>query len=140
MALPAIPIISGVVGLFKMGGELFKNWQDRKLIKAQGRIDIEKAKVNHNIKLAEAGQLADIVADQTIIESMSFTWKDEYLTLLFTIPAILCFIPGMADYAREGFEILATMPAWYQILLVLVAASGLGLRKFVDAVLAKLGA
>lgn len=138
MALPAIPIISGIVSLFKMGGGLFTNWQERKLIKAKGKLAIETAKVEHDITMAEQGLIADIQADKSIIDQMSFTWKDEYLTLLFTIPAVLAFIPGMADYAKAGFEALKEMPMWYQILLILVAASGLGLRKFVEVLIAKL--
>lgn len=138
MALPAIPIISGAIGLFKMCGELFANWQKKKLIRAEGKLRIEEAKVNSNIKLAETDQLADIEADKTIIEQMAFTWKDEYLTIIFTVPAVLVFFPGMADYVKEGFLALKETPTWYQILLVLVAASGLGLRKFVDSLLSKL--
>lgn len=132
MALPAIPIISGIIGLFKMGGELFRNWQDKKLIQAQAKVEIEKAKAKSEINLAEQGQLADIQADKSIIDQMSFTWKDEYLTIIFTMPAILVFVPGLAPHIERGFEVLAGLPQWYQILLILVAASGLGLRKFID--------
>lgn len=138
MALPAIPIISGIVSLFKMGGGLFSNWQKRKLIKAEGKLAIDKAKVDHNISMAEAGLLADIQADKSIIDQMSFTWKDEYLTLLFTLPAIMVFIPPLQDTAKEGFTILEELPMWYQVMLVLVAASGLGLRKFIEGVLTKI--
>lgn len=139
MPLPAIPIISGIVSLVKMGGQLFKNWQDKKLIQAQAKVEIEIARAKSNINLAEQGQLADITADKSIIDQMAFTWKDEYLTLIFTLPAILVFIPGMADHVGYGFDVLSRLPNWYQYMLILVAASGLGLRKFIDALLAKMG-
>lgn len=137
-----IPIISGAVSivksLFGAGTDAIKGWSERKTMKAQHKINLEAVKQNHEITMAAAGQLADIQADVSTISQMSLTWKDEYLTLIFTIPAILAFIPGMADIVKDGFTALKETPQWYQALLILVAASGLGLRKFVDGLMNKL--
>ncbi len=56
------------------------------------------------------------------------SWKDEYALLIVTIPFIMCFIPGFAEYARAGFDNLSSMPEWYQNLVILALASSLGLK------------
>ena len=43
-------------------------------------------------------------------------------------PAILVFIPGMKDYVKEGFEILNTLPEWYQYLLFIAISASFGIK------------
>jgi hypothetical protein len=38
------------------------------------------------------------------------------------------FIPGMRDYVKEGFEILATLPDWYQYLLYIAISASFGIK------------
>jgi hypothetical protein len=59
------------------------------------------------------------------------SFKDEWLTLLFSIPLILCFIPSAVPYVKEGFAVLEEMPDWYQYLLSLVVACSFGVRSAV---------
>ncbi len=40
-------------------------------------------------------------------------WKDEYLVLLWSLPSIMNFIPGLQPYAEQGFENMANAPEWY---------------------------
>lgn len=41
-------------------------------------------------------------------------WKDELWAVLLALPFLLCFIPGLQAYAKEGFSILSHVPPWYQ--------------------------
>lgn len=42
-------------------------------------------------------------------------WSDEVWTVALAAPFMLCFIPGLQAYAKEGFFILsAYVPEWYQ--------------------------
>lgn len=59
------------------------------------------------------------------------SWKDEWLTLLFSIPLIMCFIPALVPYVKEGFAVLETMPGWYQYLLSVVVAASFGTRSVI---------
>ena len=54
------------------------------------------------------------------------SWKDEWLTLLFSIPLVLSFCGewGRAIVA-DGFTALAGMPQWYQIALELLLVQAL---------------
>ena len=55
-------------------------------------------------------------------------WKDEFALVVLLAPAILVFIPGMKEYVKEGFDILATLPEWYQYLLYIAISASFGIK------------
>lgn len=66
---------------------------------------------------------------ETILsEGMRYSWKDEYWTVVLSIPAIACFFPQAAPHIYEGFEILKTMPEFYQYWLGICVLTSFGLR------------
>ena len=56
------------------------------------------------------------------------SWKDEYLVVVLTLPAILVFVPSLTQHVREGFAVLETLPQWYQYLLFIAVTSSFGVR------------
>ena len=90
----------------------------------QGKMDNKKAEIegrNNAIqeKLKQSGTWDEIHA-----KNSGESWKDEWFTLLFSIPLVLAFIPSAVPYVEKGFIVLDLMPDWYkQALAVLVAAS-----------------
>ena len=66
------------------------------------------------------------------IEAMKGTqnsWKDEWITLLFSIPLILAFCGDWGnDIVARGFESLEVMPQWYQIALGGIVSASIGIR------------
>ena len=56
------------------------------------------------------------------------SWKDEWLVILFSIPLILSFIPGMEGVVANGFAQLDQMPEWYQYSLGVIVAASFGVR------------
>ena len=123
-------MISLIAGLATTVGSLFKNWQEKKKIVAAGKVEVAKAKVDGDIKRAQSQQDADNAYDLAANKGMKDSWKDEYWTLVLSIPAILCFIPGLADIVKNGFVVLATCPVWYQTCLVGAIAASFGLKSF----------
>lgn len=124
----SIPIISAGLKLFQTAGELFGNWQKRKLIKSQGKVDIERTKVEGEIKRMATLEEGEINYDVSAQEGMRFSWKDEWWTVLLSIPFIMCFIPPTQEYVARGFEVLRdSTPLWYQwaFLGAIVASFGL---------------
>lgn len=111
-------------------GALGRSWLDRRKIKAAGKIEIEKAKVEGKIKHVQT--LADAMAQQDLeaTKGMAGSWKDEYLIIVLTIPAILCFVPGAVDIVKDGFSALAMCPKWYQGCLVGAIAASFGIKGF----------
>jgi hypothetical protein len=83
----------------------------------KGKADANAAAAN--LKLVEAEAKATIM-----------TWKDEWLTILFSVPLILCFLPfEWAEQAvQNGFAALESMPDWYQYTLGVIVAASFGVR------------
>ncbi|MEK9955141.1 MAG: hypothetical protein VW577_07005 [Pelagibacteraceae bacterium] len=86
-----------------------------------------KAKAEANIMLKASD---DVAAWERIqAENSANSWKDEFLTVLLSIPLILCFIPGMVGSVEAGFAALETMPDWYQIAISVVIGSSFGVKQ-----------
>ena len=61
-------------------------------------------------------------------ESTKGSWKDELVTVVVLIPVILCFVPGMEEIVKNGFDRLSELPDWYQYLVFLVCSAALGIK------------
>ena len=99
----------------------------------KGKADAQAAAAN--LKLVEAEAKATIMKsaatseadwERLMAQGSQNSWKDEWLTILFSVPLILCFLPfEWAEQAvQNGFAALESMPDWYQYTLgVIVAAT-----------------
>jgi hypothetical protein len=124
-----IPLIPAIFGIIKTAGGLFSNWQERKRIVSEGKIKITQAQVEGKIKREQSIIDGDIQYDLAAQNQMATSWKDEYLTILLSIPFILCFVPGCAEYVGEGFKALKdNTPEWYQWAFLGVVVASFGLK------------
>ena len=86
------------------------------------------------IKLTEAEikkkQLTgEIDWDLAAIQATQNSWKDEWITLLFSIPLILAFCGDWGNsIVQAGFLALETMPTWYQYSLGGIVSASIGIR------------
>ena len=110
--------------------DLLKGWQERRKIALENEVALARAKTDAMIKMMETKQTADIAWENLSITNSG--WKDEDWTLVLSIPAIMCFFPGLAEYVRAGFEALSTCPEWYQWALGIAVGSAFGIRKFAE--------
>ena len=101
----------------------------------KGKVDKQKAKSTVEIAQAEAkaevmksAAMHDSKWELIMAEATKNSWKDELVTIVFLIPCILAFIPGMEDIVKSGFERLNELPEWYQYLLFLTCSAALGIR------------
>lgn len=109
-----IPIIGPIIDLISnLGGAYF----ERKKLEAAGKVKIARAKVE-----------GEIDWDIAQAKASASSWKDEWLTILFSIPLIMCFIPGCEHIVTRGFEMLETTPDFYRISLMVIVASSFGFR------------
>lgn len=113
---------------FLLGGvtDLAKGWMQHKANK-------QAAKHERELKHITGEQEWDIVQ----AENSGRSWKDEWFTILLSIPLILAFFPGCVNAVREGFMVLDTMPDWYKYLLGVAVAASFGYRKIADAIKGK---
>lgn len=129
--LAFIPLIGEVIKS-TIGGFLAGRERKQELAKVRVEADLEvyKAKAHAKIQRMQTAQEADIAWDNNALENAG--WKDEWFTVLLSIPLILCFIPGMDVYVRAGFTSLEGTPEWYQAAFGLAIAASFGMKKFTD--------
>ena len=126
-----IPIIGDILGeLIGTGRDYLAGRRKLKQAKVEGALKINKAKVEAQQQMIADGQKADISWENTSLQQSG--WKDEYWTIILSIPLILCFIPGLADYISKGFEALEITPKWYRYAVGVAIGSAFGVRKFAD--------
>ena len=124
--MAAAPVASMVIG-----------WQKRKTAKLDSDLAISKAKTDANIKKIATGQTADIAWEKTSLEQSG--WKDEYWTIVLSIPMIMCFIPGLVEYVEKGFAALQQTPEWYRYVIGVAIGSAFGVRQVANFMSLKKG-
>ena len=101
----------------------------------EGHVETGKAKTAAEVAKKKAEAIvyerkanAEIDWDLEAIKGSASSWKDEWLVILFSVPLILAFIPGMEGVVANGFEQLKSMPEWYQYSLGVIVAASFGVR------------
>tara|TARA_R100000458_G_scaffold6751_1_gene5378 strand:+ start:5334 stop:5663 length:330 start_codon:yes stop_codon:yes gene_type:complete len=84
-------------------------------------------------RIAKSEAKAKSAADWEAIaqQNAGNSWKDEWLTILFSLPLVMCFIPSAVPYVKNGFAALQEMPTWYQYMLSVIVAASFGVRSAV---------
>lgn len=94
--------------------------------KAQNKLDLEVSKAKSEIaKKVAAGEME---WNQVMAEASSSSWKDEWLTILVSIPLILAFA-GQEETVIEGFKALEAMPDFYKTAVAVVFAASFGVQQ-----------
>ena len=101
----------------------------------EGTVETKKAKTLAKVATAKAEATimekkatGEIDWDLAAVKGSQNSWKDEWLVILFSVPLILAFIPGMEDVVSHGFQQLEQMPEWYQYSLGVIVAASFGVR------------
>jgi len=94
--------------------------------KAQSATKVAKAQAEAVVMQKKA--TGEIDWDLEMAKGSASSWKDEWLVILFSIPLILAFIPGMEEVVANGFLQLEMMPEWYQYSLGVIVAASFGVR------------
>ena len=86
---------------------------------------VKKAEAETKMKLATG----EISWEQAAIKASENSWKDEWITLLFSIPLILAFCGEWGNQiVQAGFTALESMPTWYQYSLGGIVSASIGMR------------
>ena len=101
----------------------------------QGKADANAA--NAKLKLTEAEAKAKILLsketstadwERIMAQSTQNSPKDEFITVVVMIPVILCFVPGLEEVVKNGFDRLSELPEWYTWLVFTVCSAAIGIR------------
>lgn len=119
-----------LLNVLKPLGDVVNKWQDGRQKKAERADRIAEAETLGRIALVNKYAEGDANADLEAMRQMQYSWKDEYLTIVFTLPFIASFIPDADVQAamQKGWENVATTPEWYQWCLMGIVIATFGLR------------
>lgn len=131
MSLSIAGFVTGLQAIGSIVSEPIKGWQARKSLKLEGDLKIQAAVTDAKIDKVKSGQLHEIDMEGKLLDQAG--WKDEYWTIVMSIPLVMCFIPGMDGYVYDGFDVLSDTPVWYQGLLGIVIGAPFGVRKLGQA-------
>jgi hypothetical protein len=110
------PLIGLATSFVKGKQEVSKIKQKAKLVGIEADAEIKR-------KVASG----EISWDQTMAQASNSSWKDEYLTILVSIPLVLAFI-GYEDVVLRGFVALEAMPDFYKTAVGVVFAASFGIK------------
>lgn len=120
-----IPILSDIINAASSG---FKSWND-------GRVRVKEAKINAEVARYEAqGKITELSLQQEgnwdleALRQSQYSWKDEWFTILLSIPFIGAFIPNVQEYVLVGFNYLQQTPDWYRWAFLGAVCASFGLR------------
>jgi hypothetical protein len=117
--------------------DIARGWQQRKTVKLESDLAIAGAKTTAQIKKIETGQMADIAWEKTSLDQSG--WKDEYWTIVLSLPMIMCFIPGLVTYVEQGFAALQGTPLWYRYVVGIAIGSAFGVKSVANFIALKKG-
>jgi len=107
-----------IVTAIKMVGSLASSWMDGKVQTQKIKAEIQKKQLT-----------GEIDWDIEAIKATQSSWKDEWITILLSIPFLLCFINDTTrEMAFAGFQALEQAPAWYTYSFGVVIAASFGIR------------
>tara|TARA_R100001463_G_scaffold32363_2_gene72622 strand:+ start:416 stop:859 length:444 start_codon:yes stop_codon:yes gene_type:complete len=104
------------------------SWLDAKTTKqaAEAKLKLTEAEAKAKILLSEKTSVADW--ERIMAEGTKSSIKDEVVTFAVLVPVILCFIPGLEQTVKNGFDRLAELPEWYTWLVFTVCTAAVGIR------------
>ena len=110
--------------LLGVAGDVVKGVVNTRKAKAEQKITEIKAKTS----LMEKQIKGEVDWDLEAIKGTQGSWKDEYLTIIFSIPLLLCFLPFTVEYVERGFEALSQTPDWYKYTLGVIVSASFGIK------------
>ena len=125
-------IVKGIAGaaLDKIAPEVARHYREKQ--EQEHLIDMEKLKGKQAWEMAQTARAEASEGRDHEWEILSLTqhskgWKDEFVLLVVSIPAVLAFTP-FVGFVQKGFDALGMTPYWYQGMLVSIYFAVYGIR------------
>ena len=110
--------------LLNLGGDVVKGVIESKRLKSEQKL----TKIKAETELLNKQISGEVEWDIQAIKQAESSWKDEYLTILFSIPLLLCFLPFTVEYVERGFAALSQTPDWYKYTLGVIVSASFGIK------------
>lgn len=109
--------------------DLAGTWLKGSVEKSKAKTEATVAQAKAEATIMQKKATGEIDWDLKMADASATSWKDEWLTIIFSVPLILAFC---GDWGREivdaGFTALMGMPEWYQYTLGVIVAASFGVR------------
>jgi hypothetical protein len=92
----------------------------------------EQSQAKHQAKMQVISNTA--TWEEKMAEASANSWKDEFWTVVLAVPlfclgySVVADDAGVVDRVRYSFDVLSTLPDWYQYLLFLAVSASFGIR------------
>tara|TARA_B110000503_G_scaffold111436_1_gene166907 strand:+ start:79 stop:432 length:354 start_codon:yes stop_codon:yes gene_type:complete len=87
----------------------------------------------HKVEVLKNERVAEIEASKSVqiqqVKSSEKSWKDEYLTIVFTCILVAHFIPQFMPFMAQGWQLLKSAPSefWWVILTIVSGSFGMNI-------------
>jgi len=110
-------------------GSLLGTWLEGKVETKKAETVAKVATAKAEATIMEKKATGEIDWNLEMAKGSQNSWKDEWLTILFSVPLVLAFC---GDWGRQvvtdGFVALETMPEFYRYTLGVIVAASFGVR------------
>jgi|TARA_R110000737_G_scaffold57996_2_gene83758 hypothetical protein len=114
-------LLSPLMGIV---GTAVKGHLDKKKAQAEFQVETIRAQTAVRKKVVDG----ELEWNHTMAEASKGSLKDEWLTLLVSIPLVLAFT-GHTEAVERGFQSLEAMPSFYQTAVGVVFAASFGVQQ-----------
>ena len=100
-----------------------KGFVDTKKAKAEQKL----TKIKAETKLMEDQIAGKVAWEQSAVDQMKGSWKDELALIVLLLPAVLVFTP-LQEHVHKGFLALQDLPSYYHNLLYIAISASFGIK------------
>ena len=109
--------------------ELAGGWLNAKTQAQQANAKLKLTEAEAKAKLLVSKETSIQDWERIMAQGSRSSWKDEWLTILFSIPLILAFCGEWGrGVVAEGFNALEQMPSYYQYTLGVIVSASFAVR------------
>ncbi len=123
-------LLTVVKGLFTGDGivkpitEVISKRSELKAAAEKQRVEIEAALQSK--KLEQIEKAGDYEQAWNLAQISNSGWKDEFWTIVLSLPFIGCFLPGVQEYVLAGFKVIESTPEWYRYFVGIAISAAFG--------------
>ena len=99
----------------------------------QAKQELKLTEIKATQKLKEDQIAGKVAWEQSAVDQMKGSWKDEVSLIVLLLPAVLVFTP-FQDHIHKGFLALQDLPSYYHNLLYIAISASFGIKAGAGAI------